>query len=456
MTLSAVLNPWLVAALTFGLALALLGALRVYQVRARPRPELARKLFHLSGGLFGLSLPWLFDALAPVLALAAAMTGLFAALRTVPALRDGPGQVLAGVRRRSVGEFCFVASFCLLFWLARGDRLLYAVPLLVLAVADTFAALVGAEYGISRFRTWKGRKSLEGSAAFFLAAFLCVWLPLRLFTDTPRLESLFIGVNLALMVMMAEAAAWWGLDNLVIPLFGFALLKIFLPMEAVQLAGHLAFLLAISLFVRLWRSRTTLADDALFGVSLWGYGAWALADWRWVVPPLLVILTYTAVTRRTPHDHFRAFNFPVVLANITAGLLWLLLYRASGLADGFYFYPFATAFAANLAIIALVRNRHADPGVPLSWALLSAIGKGALLLAPSLLLVDGVTPAAAVNLLVGTVAVVISTAAFALLQPALADYPVGTARWLRQALVTTGGSALVLLPHLGLPWELAP
>lgn len=441
-------NHWLLALLALALVVAMLGVLRAWQVLAQPDPELVRKFFHLAGGLFGLSLPLLFREIAPVLALAAATTGLFVALRTVPALRNGPGQVLAGVKRKTIGEFCFIASFCLLFWLAKGDELLYGVPLLVLAVADTFAALVGAEYGKKRFRTWEGRKSLEGSAAFFLAAFFCVHVPVLLYTDTPRLESLMIAVNLALMVMMAEAAAWWGLDNLIIPLFSFALLKMFLPMDAVQLAQHLAFLLSISLFIRIWRHRTTLADDALFGVSLWGYVVWALADWRWVVPPFLVILTYTAVTRRTPHHHVRAFNFPVALANIVAGLGWLLLFRASGQSD--YFYPFAAAFAANLAIIALVRHRHAEPESRLSAAVLGASAKGAALLVPSIALVDGFGPATAVNLIACTVAVVLAVAMFASVQPSLHAYPVDTDRWLRQAVITTGSSSLALLPHLGL------
>lgn len=444
-------NPWLVVVPVFALVIAVLLLLRAYQVLAKPEPEMVRKLFHLSGGLLGLLLPWLFHSVLPVLALAAAVMLLFLTLRLVPALRDGPGQVLTGVKRKTVGEFSFVAAFCLLFWLAKGDKLLYGVPLLVLAVADTFAALVGAEYGKRHYRAWKGRKSAEGSATFFLAAFFCVHVPVLLLTQVPRLESLLIAVNLALMVMMAEAAAWWGLDNLIIPLLSFALLKMFLPLGASQLADHLAFLLSLSLFIRAWRHRTTLADDALFGVALWGYVVWALADWHWFVAPFMLILTYTAITRHTPHDHIRLFNFPVALANIAGGLLWLVLYRASGQADYFYFYPFAAAFAANLGVIALVRQRYAAPRSSRSAAILISTGKGMLLLAPTILFVDGIAPAAAINFLACTAAVLLTVAIFAAVQPSLETFPVGTARWLRQALLTTGGSTVALLPYL---WRL--
>jgi phytol kinase len=406
-----------------------------------------RKLFHLGGGVLCLWIQWVFQDLAPVLALGAATIGLFAALRAVPALRDGPGQVLAGVKRPTVGEFCFVTSFCLLFWLSAGDRLLYGVPLLVLAVADSFAALVGTAYGRYHFRAWRGRKSVEGSVAFFLAAFLCVHVPVLLFTETGRTESLLIALNLALMVMMAEAAAWWGLDNLIIPLFSYVLLRSFLPMDATELIQHLAFLVGLSLFVRFWRQRTTLADDALFGVSLWGYVVWAMADWRWVVPPFLVILTYSVITRRTPHDHVGAFNFPVALANIVAGLLWLLLYHASG--DGRYFYPFAAAFAANLAMIALVRHASWRPDSPMPEALGFSVVRGVLLLVPAILLVDGLTPAAVRNVISGAVAVALAAATFRAVQPAIDRFPVDTARWLRQAAVSIAASSLTLVPHLG-------
>jgi phytol kinase len=322
------------------------------------------------------------------------------------------------------------------------------VPLLILAVADTAAALVGVEYGKYQFTAWKGHKSLEGAVAFFVAAFFCVHVPVLLFTDTPRLESLMIALNLAMMVMMAELAAWWGLDNLIIPLFGFVLLKSFLPMEAVQLGQHMAFLLGLTLFIRYWRHRTTLADDALFGTSLWGYVVWALADWRWFLAPFLLLITYTSVSARTPADFLRSFNFPVALANIVPGLIWLLLFRATG--HDTYFYPFTAAFAANLAIIALVRHKYAMPEHPWPSAVAQNAGKGLLLLIPGILSVGGLTALAALNLLSCALAVVAATLLFAWLQPALAGYPVDGARWLRQAIIVSGASAIALLPHFTL------
>lgn len=439
-------DPWLAVPLMLGAMMSLLAGLRIWQVLASPHPELVRKIFHLGGGVLALPLPWLFSSPSPVLVLGAANFVLFALLRVVPALRNGPGQVLAAVERHTVGEFCFVLSLLLLFAVAHRTPLLYGVPLLVLGVADAFAALVGREYGKRLYSVIGGSKSLEGSLAFFFAAFLCVHVPVLLFTDTPRLECLLIGVNIGIMVMMAEAAAWWGLDNLIIPAFSYVLLRSFLGLDASALTEHLGFLAGLSLFIHFWRKRTTLADDGLFGVSLWGYVAWAIGGWEWVVPSLILITVYTSVTMQTPDSHVRRFNFPVALANLFGGIVWLLLYWQT--ADPRLFSPFAAVFGTDLAIIALVRQRHAAPeSRPWRSVAVSCV-KGVMLLIPSILLFRGANIEAAMDIAAAALAVLTSTLWFARTQPALEQFPVGNDRWLRQALIAGLGSLLALIPAM--------
>lgn len=423
---------------------ALLGVLRVYQVWAAPDPELVRKLFHLFGGLIAVSMIWLFRDIRPVLILSACAAIMFAALRYVPALRRSVGQVLLGVKRDTVGEFCYLAALCLLFWLAKGDKLLYSVPIFVLAIADTAAALIGIEYGKRPLKGWKSSKTIEGSVTFFVAAFFCVHVPLLLWTDTPRLECLMIALNISLMVMMAEIAAWWGLDNIIIPLATYLLLKLFLHLDGVELGGHLAFLLSLSLFIRLWRPYTTLADDALFGAALWGYVAWVMGGWIWIIPPFIVLLAHNTLTEPSPLRRRRVFRFPVVLSHITAGLLWLLIYWPTQ--EAIYFYPFAAAFAANLAITALVRHRYAYPDMPWAQALAVSTTLGLVVLVPTVLLFGGLTHDSALYLGAGAASVLAALLLFAGTEPRIARYPVGSSRWLRQALVTTATSVLALSP----------
>ena len=439
------LDSWLPVLLLVSATLALLASLRFYQVRAAPEPEMVRKIFHLAGGLLGITLVWLFTDLMPVLILALFVTSLFIMFRFVPALRAGPGQVLLAVQRDTVGEFCYVASFVLLFWLAKGNKLLYSVPLVVLAVADTFAALIGSQYGKLRLSAQKSAKTLEGAFSFFIGAFFCVHIPLLLWSDTPRLESLLIALNVSVMVMMAEAAAWWGLDNLIIPLTCYLLLSQFLGMAAPELTVHLAVLLTLSLIILSWRKHTTLADDALFGSCLWGYVLWVMGGWHWVLPALILFVAYDTIAGPSPFRGRRVFGFPVVLSHIAAGLVWLLFYAITGEAS--YFYPFTAAFASNLAITTLVRYSYAYPVASRARLVVLSAMKGAVVTVPAILLFDGLNTIALINLLSSVVAIIFAEVLFLSVQPRIFSYPTDSARWFRQAAVTFVASAVSLLPH---------
>jgi phytol kinase len=439
-------QDWLGILTLLGVASALLGGLRLYQKIAKPAPELVRKLFHLVGGLFGLPLPWIFTDLKPVLLLGVIVASAFVAMRFVGRLRGGVGQVLFAVRRESIGELCFVASMVLLFWLSRGDKLLYSVPLLMLAVADTAAALIGEEYGKLRIRAGGGPKSIEGAIAFFLTAFFCVHVPVLLWGDTGRAESLMIAVNLSIMVMLAEAAAWWGLDNLIIPLWGYLLLKSQIDMDTTALTSDLVFVLTLGMIMGLWRNRTTLADDTLFGAALWGYVVWSVGGWRWILPPLIQLLSYATVTMQVPQNQLHRFRFPVVLGNIAGSVFWLLVYRESG--EQVFFYPFVSCFAANLAMIALVRHKFATPEVGWAQAIVINVTTGMIVAVPSVLIMDGPTWKALLDMSGCLMAVLVATALFYKLQPALSTFPVNGPRWVRQAAIAAGASALTLLPYL--------
>jgi len=439
-------QDWLGVLTLLGVVSALLGGLSLYQKIAQTPPELVSKLFHLVGGIFGLPLPWIFTDLKPVLLLGVIIASVFVALRFLGRLRGGIGQVLFAVKRESIGELCFITSMVLLFWLSRGDKLLYTVPLLMLALADTAAALVGEEYGKLQIRAGGGPKSIEGAIAFFFTAFFCVHVPVLLWGGTGRTESLLIAVNLSIMVMLAEAAAWWGLDNLIIPLWGYLLLKSQIDMDAAALTSDLVFVVSLGVIMGLWRNRTTLADDTLFGALLWGYVVWSVGGWRWILPPLIQLLSYATVTVHVPQDQLRKFRFPVVLGNIAGSMFWLLVYRESG--EQIFFYPFVSCFAANVAVIALVRHKFATPEVAWAQAIAINVSTGMIVAVPSILVMNGPTWKALLDLSSCLLAVLVATALFYKLQPALSSFPVDGPRWVRQAAIAAGASALALLPYL--------
>ena len=223
--------PWSgMAAELVGLML-LMGGLALYQ-RWRPlQPETSRKLFHVAGGLSTLAFPWIFPNAWPVVLLTLVIIPSLLALKYMRTFKQNLGTVLYRIDRRSFGEVYFPLSVCLVFVLAHGNALLFCIPVLLLTLADPMAALIGSRYGRLRYHISSSQKSVEGSATFLIVAFACIVIPLLLFSQLAAIAALIIAAMVGLLVMLAEAVAWEGLDNFLIPLVGFFLLQALLPLE---------------------------------------------------------------------------------------------------------------------------------------------------------------------------------------------------------------------------------
>lgn len=343
------LSPWINMGLFAAGMVGLIGILTVLQRTTYLSAEAVRKLFHLGGGAAALSLPWLFDSLWPVAALAGGSMLLFLALRVLPGLRAGPGQVLQSVSRQSIGEFSFLLGVLTVFAIAADSVVIYSIGILVLAVADTAAALVGVFYGQHTYDVPGGSKSTEGSGAFLLTAFLCVHVPLLLFTDTGRLETLLISLNAAGLLMLAEADAARGIDNFVLPVLVVVLLELFIDMSAVALSWNCIVILALGLLVFAYRNRTTLSSDALIGAALAGYVFWLFGGWQWLVAPLTLFATYTHLVGRPSLGTSRPFHADVLLAIVAPALMMVTLYAVLNVS--LFYAAYVAVWAATLAVI---------------------------------------------------------------------------------------------------------
>jgi phytol kinase len=374
------------------------------------------------------------------------------------------GGVIDAVERNdSLGEVYFPLGIAGLYILSGGDPLRFSIPILLLALADALAALIGIRYGQRHYTTAEGYKTVEGSLAFFITAFFSVHLPLLLFSETGRLETLLIALILGLLMMLVEAVAWRGLDNLFIPIIGFLLLNSLLAMGPGALVGRLILTVLLVMFTLLWRNRANLQDSALLGVALIGYLSWTLADWRWFVIPLIVFLNHLRLSSAgygyparasTPKigdslvegkvQSGQPYNIYAVISVASGGMLWLFLFQ--GLARAELFYLFTLTFAAQLAMLALValKRRKADLS-PLRLLGLSVF-QGWLFLFVPFILITGVTPLIIKDSLVALLGVGLAALAFYYLQPAPETYPTDLARWLRQAGCAMLGSLVGLGP----------
>lgn len=173
-------------------------------------PELARKLAHVIGGVSVAFLPWLVSMRA-VQVMSALFIPFFYLTR-----RRGLFPAINGVERATHGELYFPAGV-LLAALAFPSRTPYAFGVLVMGLGDALANLTGRRFGRHSYRSWSGRKTFVGSGALLLTAFA-----LALSAGAEPVPAL--GIAAALTVLEGVTGA--GLDNVVLPIAGAALLSL--------------------------------------------------------------------------------------------------------------------------------------------------------------------------------------------------------------------------------------
>jgi phytol kinase len=432
-------EPWMAIAGFMAAFLTLMAALLVFQRRHSPHPELPRKLLHAGSGLLTLSFPFLFAELWPVLVLTGGSALTIAAIKFLRPLRRPLGGVVDGVSRTTLGEIYFPIAVAIVFWLSRGKSpLLFCIPILVLTVADATCALVGMRYGQTRFAG--ANKSFEGSVAFLVVAFFCIHVPLLLWSDVGRVETLLISLTLALLVMLLEGSAWRGLDNLFIPIGGFFLLQAALPLGSNELFRRFFVTLSLVVVILASRRSTTMLDDSLLAGAFLCYVTWALAGWRWLVPPVIGYVGFSLYSHDA-YDRGRRFHtVAAMLAIWAAAVVWLALSRMWR--EPAFVYPFTLVFAAHIAIFGLSRMAHRHSGRPLMALAVQSILQSWVMFFLPYIAVTGVTLQNLALALLAGPAIAFAVAAFVRTEPGIRDTPQTLSRWARQAASAAAGSAL--------------
>lgn len=373
-----------------------------------PRPEWTRKWVHFAGGMVCATLPWVLGSHWTVLALGVAFALIIWGTRRLGLLGS-----VHGVERKSEGGIYFPVAVYLLFLLTADRPAFYLASLLVLVVADAAAAIVGSEYGRRAYPVERDRRTLEGSAVFFLTAFLCVHLPLLLVDGTDPALSVAIGIQLALIVTLFEAISVRGNDNLVVPLVTYFLLVKMTPRPAefifAQLGAQLVIMALLGWLAWRWRFVTFSSALALVLVL---YGAFSLGGPEWLVPPVMGILAFVAYRSLALPAAVRAgIGYPVgtiFYVGVVASALFVLNNAFETLAPGGFrwpvadplYVPFVGVVAAHLAIISVaLPGRRGERGAAeqrdlfvLAGPLVAFVSVVPLGLAVGM---EGLTPAAA-------------------------------------------------------------
>ena len=435
-------------AAVIGASVALLAALDACR-RFAIGPEGLRKLAHVGTGGLAMPFPWIFSSLQPVLLVCGLALALLLAIAKIPCARARLGGSLHCVDRDSGGEFYFPVAVAILFALARGDKLLYIIPILVLTFADAVAAILGSRYCTVAYEGIGGTKSLEGSVAFFTVAFFAVHVPLLLFSEMSRAQTLFVALDIALVVMLLEAVSWRGLDNVVIPLGVFLLLHIYTALPVRDLIFRFIIALLLIAFVLLYRSHTTLQHTALLASALVLYASWGIGGWRWLIAPALLFLSYSYFVPRTYLANTRKDNVLAVASVASAGLLWLYLAHVRD--DRGLMFPYTAGYTVHLAILGWTLHVLRAPAFGAWKRGLVLVLQCWLLMFVPYALMGGFSRAALLQVAVALPLCAFAFLLFCIIEPRHEGlYSVGGWRWLREGAVVLV-STLPLAFVKGLP-----
>ncbi len=173
--------------------------------------EISRKFVHITVGSFVAFWPYFLTTHQIILLSAAFLAGVLISKYL------NIFQAIHSVQRPTFGEFCFALVVGLLAFVATDNPHIYTAALLVMALADGLAAVVGTRFGKrQRYVVFGSIKSVAGTAMFFIATCLIL---LGYVIAAPGALALAFILPIALAATTLENVAVRGLDNLLVPLF---------------------------------------------------------------------------------------------------------------------------------------------------------------------------------------------------------------------------------------------
>ena len=237
--------------------------------------EFTRKFVHFGGAFVTIFFPFIIHSHWTVLALAIAFAGIMIFTKKLNLL-----QSVHGVTRKSEGALYHPIAIysCFLYAEILQQPWFYVISILILAISDASAALVGKSYGAYEYVVEVGtRKTMEGSVTFFLTSFLITHLILLLTTSTGRVESVLIALLISIIVTIFEGVSLKGADNLFIPLATMFILSKNLTPTVFGITRQICILVLFILFyLIIMKPYKRVGFSGVLLLGLINYVVWAL------------------------------------------------------------------------------------------------------------------------------------------------------------------------------------
>lgn len=348
---------WKSILLIIAIIFVMLLIIKIVDKKKKLNGEVKRKLFHTSMGIAMLLLPHIFTSTLSVGILGIIALIILYFLKNSK-LKNSLGTILYDIDRESLGEIFFVISVFSIFYLSKGDKILYSIPILILTFADSTAALIGKNYGknnLSQFN--EDTKSLEGSFMFFMVAFMATLVPILLYTNVGREETLIISAIVGFNVAMVEMISHSGNDNLLIPLTTFAFVSTHVIYDLHTLRMHLVFFVVIFLLVTIANRVKALSKLAIVEAIVVGYLTAILYGGYAIAPPLILLMTVMRLPKKRPNEKENIYDARIIETNVLIPIAICGFVAITGWKKEF-FMIYATVYAMHLIVNTFVRLKY--------------------------------------------------------------------------------------------------
>ena len=202
----------------FGMALLLVFNEINYR-KLKVKGEISRKFAHFVSVLATVPFPYIFTSHWYILILAIIFALILFITRHGTLLKS-----IHDINRKSIGSYLLPVSIWATFWISEyfDNKLMYILPMLILAISDPMAAIVGIslEKNNHRIKIFgiDTHKSMFGSLAFFISSLTICLIAFYFNKGAFGLSSLILAVAIAVISTLGELFSWRGSDNLTIPL----------------------------------------------------------------------------------------------------------------------------------------------------------------------------------------------------------------------------------------------
>jgi uncharacterized protein (TIGR00297 family) len=272
---------WIWTSILFGALLVAIGSAEFLRKRYQFSIKITRKFIHIITGIFIAVAPLVLFSKIPLLII----SGLFILVNIFASkLHWMPG--MHATEKVSYGTVFYPISFFILaFFLWQNHKTILVIAILIMAIADAMAAIVGENIKKPIPYQISGElKSFQGSAVMFATTFIITLLGLKLFAQIDNLtvavtQAIWISGMVAIITTACESISFKGSDNLTVPLGAAFVLHYMITHTQTQninftIGLGIALLIASGSYLLHFLSGSGAVSTFLLGTVVFGTGSW--------------------------------------------------------------------------------------------------------------------------------------------------------------------------------------